>query len=75
MEADISILRKTGHFYFALTGQNQWWVSLSFDPFNPQSARDGVEKSTDRKSLCGNSLFVSGHGFNRAVTAAKSTRL
>src|SRR5216683_99358 len=45
MEADISILRKTGHFYFALTGQNQWWVSLSFDPFNPQSARDGVEKS------------------------------
>src|SRR5216684_1561745 len=35
----------------------------------------GVRRIRRGPSLCGNSLFVSGHGFNRAVTAAKSTRL
>ncbi len=34
-----------------------------------------LEAGTRDTSLCGNSLFVSGPGFNRAVTAAKSTRL
>src|SRR5260370_11827085 len=41
----------------------------AFRPAEKAQAREGLQ------SLCGNSLFVSGHGFNRAVTAAKSTRL
>jgi hypothetical protein len=30
---------------------------------------------SELKSLCDNHYFSSGHGFNRAVTAAKSARL
>ena len=55
------------------------FLSVEAPDFNPgEHAFRRAEKAQAREglqSLCGNSLFVSGHGFNRAVTAAKSTRL
>ena len=68
MEADISILRKTGHFYFALTRSGNIRRPLAAGPlpFLPAPGGDGI---SDGLSL----LCRQGHFFFRSAVQLVTT--